>query len=422
MEHHTVGALAVLNRIYFYVMIGFAFVLAVLVSTLKSVSAASPLTPAELNAYQQRYPHFFPFHDCILLTVKSVHQVEEGNGVSVFVTADVNEVVRGDCKQGLATFAIRGCSEDLKNTRERFEKLAGQQAVLAFSPCPVQLLNPERDLFYASHPKVDPWLHIQNAKEAIWIHKIYMPLSASVADLARLKATLANEKKMPAQSEASFVKCLQERWTEARLKDFCRPETRHIVMNARHRSFDSSYLWLGHLYPGLDLGTGKAEVIWGAEIIEGVPEVSEIYVTQEQPIGKSCYAWQPEFNWLDDLYSNRWSDDDYVKFRTTTMIESLVTAYLMRYKQKWSSEFGTQWANRHMSQTSLVHRDGAVIGYSCPLADGQILIATLDKEGKIAEILINGKDNQIWTKALSEANKNLDIVNSLEFINTGKVE
>jgi hypothetical protein len=467
------------------------------------------------------------------VTIKSVHHVNEGNGVCVFVTADVNDVLRGDYRKGYTTFAIRGGSEELKNTREKLERLTGQQAALAFSPYPSQILNGERDTFFPSHPMVDPWFHDPSAKGAIWIHNIYMPLSGrnlsatdvnkamgtiepkpypygtcilvsivrvdgkadddatkitckvddvllgesshkgklisflvprrllpkkpdaqltgckciwefcggfyepvdlsdghcpfpgqvfSVAALARFKAMLASEKTKVAQRKASLVKVLQERWTQARLKDFCRPETRRVVLNTRLRPLDGSDVWSGQLYPELELDTGKAEVEWVAEVIKGVPAAGEIYLEHKQPIGQSWYAWQPEFNWLYDLYSYHWNDDDYIKFRTTTMIESLVDAYLMRYKQKWTSEFGIQWANRHMSQTSLIHENGAIIGYSCPLADGQILNATLDKEGKITEIFLNGKDNQIWTKALIEANKNLDIVNSVKFINSGKTK
>lgn len=526
-------ALVVLNRIGLILTAVFVFAVLVFNATATVAIAAGPNLSADANTYRHRHPHFFPFHDCIVVTVKSVHHVEEGNGVCVFVTADVKKVIRGNCKKGVATFAIRGGSEELKNNREKLEKLIRQQAVLAFSPYPPQLLNGERDTFFPSHPKVDPWFNDPSAKGAIWIHKIYMPLSGrnlsaieiskgigsieqkpypystcilvsivevdekaedgaieitgkienvllgapsrkgklisflvpqrllptkpmaqlmgckciwefcggypetvdlrnghcpfpgqvfSDSDLARFKAMLTSEKIKLEQRKASLVKCLQQRWTQARLKDFCRPETRYFVLNTRLRPFDGWDVWSGPLYPPLELSTGKAEVEWKVEVIDGVPEACEIYVGYEKPIRSSWHAWQPEFGWLYDLYSENWNDDDYVKFRTTTMIESLVDAYLRMHKLKWSSEFGTQWANRHMSQTKLIHGGGAIIDYSCPLADGQILNATLDKQGKITGILLNGKDNHVWSKALTEATKNLDIENSVKFLTAGKRE
>ena len=525
--------LVALNRISLNLTAVFVLTALVFNATATVAIAAETTLLAKANKYKQQHPHFFPFHDCIVVTIKSVHHVDEGNGVCVFLNANVNKVIRGNCKKGVATFAIRGGSEELKATREKLERLSGQQAVLAFSPYPPQLLNGERDTFFPSHPKVDPWFNDPSAKGAIWIHKIYMPLSGrnlsaidiskaigliepkpypystcilvsivavnekaeggaieitgkienvllgelsrkgklisflvpqrllpkkplaqltgskciwefsggypetvdlrnghcpfpgqvfSASDLARFKAMLSSEKIKVEQRKASLVKCLQQRWTQARLKDFCRPETRYFVLNTRLRPFDFSDLWSGQLYPPLELSTSKAAVEWKVEVIDGVPEVCEIYVGYEKSIGSSWHAWQPEFGWLYDLYSENWNDDDYVKFRTTTMIESLVDAYLRMHKLEWSSEFGTQWANRHMSQTKLIHGGGAVIGYSCPLADGQILNATVDKQGKITGILLNGKDNQIWTKALTEANKNLDIVNSMKYLNSGKRE
>lgn len=530
MEYRA-RALAVLNKLSLNLLTVFAVAVLLLFTTAKVGLAAGPNLSVDANTYKQQHPHFFPFHDCIVMTIKSVHHVQEGNGICLFVNANVNKVIRGNCKKGVATFAIRGGSEELKETREKLERLSGQQAVLSFSPYPAQLLNGERDTFFPSHPKVDPWFHDPSAKRAIWIHKIYMPLSGrnlsaidiskaigsnepkpypystcilvsivavdemaedgaieitgkienvllgapsrkgklisflvpqrllpkkpkanligckciwefcggypetvdlrnghcpfpgqvfSSSDLARFKAKLSSEKIKVEQRKASLVKCLQQRWTQARLKDFCRPETRYFVLNTRLRPFDGSDVWSGSLYPPLELSTGKAQVDWNVEIIDGVPEVCEIYVGYEKPIGTSWHAWQPEFGWLYDLYSENWNDDDYVKFRTTTMIESLVDAYLRMHKLKWSSEFGTQWANRHMAQTKLIHGGDTVIGYSCPLADGQMLNATLDKQGKITGILLNGKNNQIWTKALTEANKNLDIENSVKFLTAGK--
>lgn len=493
--------------------------------------AVGPVFAVEANTSKQQNPYFFPFHDCVIATIKSVHHVEEGNGVCIFVTAEVNEVVRGDCKKGRSTFAIRGGREELRSNREKLEKLMGQQAILTFSPYPLQILKGEKDTFFASHPKVDPWFNDPDAKSAIWIHKIYMPLFGrklssvdisktigrlgpkpypystailvsivevdekaedgsieitgkvedvllgalsrkgklisflvpsrllpkkpttqlvgckciwefcggypetvnlkdghcpfpgqvfSASDLSRYKAMLSTEKIRIEKRKASLVKHLQERWTQTRLKDFCRPETRHFILGTRLRPLDGSDVWTGSLYPSLALRNGKAEVEWKVEVIDGVPEACEIYVSCETPIGSSWYVWQPEFGWLYDFYSKNWSDDDYVIFRTTTMIESLVDAYLGIHKLPWSSEFGTQWANRHMSQTALTRGGGSIVGYSCPLADGQILNATLDKEGNVKTFRLNGKESQVWTKALTEASKNVDIQNSKKFIGTGK--
>lgn len=57
-----------------------------------------------------------------------------------------------------------------------------------------------------------------------------------------------------------------------------------------------------------------------------------------------------------------------------------------------------------MSQTKLIHGGGAVRLFVPTGGRAVILNATLDKQGRLRDFLT--EDNQIWTKALTEANKN----------------
>lgn len=436
--------------------------------------------------------------------------------------------MRGNCRKGMSTFAIRGDVEVLKADRQKLEKLIGQKAVLAFSPFPRGLLLGEADSSFQPRKK---WTNDSCFARAIWIHKLNIPFSGSTVsarnldalknhmgpapypystcmlvqivkvekssdsavlnvtgtvqkvllgdnddralqgqyasfvvprhllpkasntqlvgrrcvwefsghgsgeiylseghcpfrdqiftadDVSRLQARLDIEQVIVDERKAAVLRLLRQRWPEQRLRDFCIDTTRRVAINCRLHPFSESNLWSGNLYSDLKLANGKTRVEYVVEVIDGVPEVCELYVNSGL-VHDSLWEWQPEFQWLDDLYAKDWNADDYRTFKITTKLENMAAAYLTKLKLHWTSSFGNQWASRLMSQTALSRCANGYI-YTVPLAGGKRLRAFCDSKENITSITIDGTADRVWSEVLAKAVENLNTVNSIEFIKAG---
>lgn len=59
-------------------------------------------------------------------------------------------------------------------------------------------------------------------------------------------------------------------------------------------------------------------------------------------------------------------------------------------------------------------QNGQVTAYSCLLSNGAKLVAELDQNLSIKSILVDGRPDKDWTKAVAEAAENIDILNRID--------
>lgn len=513
--------ISIMNKVYSCLLV------AIVLSAYPALAADKFENAAKSKLQPNGMNYFFPFHDCIVATIKKIHYVHYQGSDCIFLTADITKVLRGSLRKGVVVFAIRGDIKDLKITGATLEKHMNQQAVLAFSPYLKELLLSERMSNLSPESALLPKYRDPGAARAIWISRVFIPLCGknlsdadvkkavgpiedtvypyghcvvasivevvetrgdtvevaaqvndvlfgrfykegekvkflvprsllpkrpinrlngckcvwefggtwpgteeptelknghcpfpgqvfTAADIELLKARLAEEKVLVARRQAALLSCLQKRWTVAKIRDFCRPENRWNTLTSRLDYSGGDDIWSGQLYPDLYLGGRKMTLRWKAEIVEGIPEDFEVWAEPEKQSLFIRNAWRIDFSWFSDWDSMLWTDDQFQKYRLTYSIDNFVMAYRIKHRLGFDSGIFLQWFDRPSWETKLLFdRNKKLIGYSCPLANGQLLQAKLNVEGSIKEILINGKEDPEWTTALTELDKSLDQFNSV---------
>jgi len=226
-----------------------------------------------------------------------------------------------------------------------------------------------------------------------------------VGTLTSWKNLCTSSSKLTSQEKRSeFQKYLEERWTAERIADFCNIRNRWIHWYPQPFTNDPEMeTWSGRL--SVDPAK-NIRVSWKAPVFEGIPQTYSI-----QAEGKDGSFWNLE---TSNPSIGSWNDKEYLTFRVSKELSNVSKAS-SHIEVRSSAEAGYRASSlekafnrRHDEQIKITPRETI---YQCLIGE-KVLSAILDNKRHISVILVNGKKDTSWNKALAECDSNIDQINA----------
>lgn len=332
------------------------------------------------------YTGFFPFHSCLLVTIKSVSKKDRDNAVLKLL---IEEVYKGSYSPKstltVSTYTNRPHSDEISrvvagvhpSSLAFLSSLKDTRQIIAFNePSPDNGLNKSRK---------SPIKHVSN----LWIP--YGGKSFGTEEIGQIKSIIKNSPTKPAQAKVAFEKFMEHKWTVERLNDFCRPETQQVGLCP----FDMTprYDWSGPLHKDQASRLIGKEVNYYACVRENVPTVYSINSFAK----KDGFAWDLR---MTDPDIEEWTDDDFLLFRVYRSIYQSSWAHWSVNYRKNPKAINDWTLFPDDNGTLLKDKDGHATSYQCRLRNGKRFTATLtkDKPQLIDKILIDGTLDRGWTE------------------------
>lgn len=339
----------------------------------------------------------FNSRECVLLKVTEVRTKATSHGVAV--KAVVEEVLLGDadsafgkiCKQGGAKttpvdlFLQPADSPEVESELKKIR--AGMRCVLGFDRS---------------------WLEGNECK--LWNIATPFPSQLfSSSDIQHLRVKLKNVVENNIKLKAILQKYLEERWTVERVRKFCQPE-RRIAQPYQNLMCRNSFVLSGELYPSLKGELG--DVTWYCGVDNNVPDQYSVCVKRKT---NSSGLSSPDL-WVlgsgQPGFSN-YTEDEFNKYLVAVSLSNCARNYDSVHRETAKADLsGRVWG---LTKAQVIKaQNGQVTAYSCVLSNGAKLVAELDQNLSIKSILIDGKPDNDWTKAVAEAAENIDILNRID--------
>jgi hypothetical protein len=231
----------------------------------------------------------------------------------------------------------------------------------------------------------------------------------SNSDIQHLRVKLKNVVENNIKLKAILQKYLEERWTVERVRKFCQPE-RRIAQPYQNLMCPNSFVLSGELYPSLKGELG--DVTWYCGVDNNVPDQYSVCVKRKTNSSglSSPDLWvlgsgQPGFS--------SYTEDDFNNDLVAESLSSCARNYDSVHRETTKPDL-TKYILGRTNEQVIKERDGRVTAYSCVLSNGAKLVAELDQNLSIKSILIDGKPDKDWTRAVAEAAENIDILNRIE--------
>lgn len=214
-------------------------------------------------------------------------------------------------------------------------------------------------------------------------------------ELSDLKKHYSSFEEQRKQLDEEFVSYLQKRWNLAKLKDYCKPETRQVPVP-----------WLANLAPS----EGHR---WGLKMHDKVDDdLGDVRVSLSDYVGAQACAfaimvrkgndfWFPESG---NLVLESMDDGEFFTLRVRHALENI--------------EMNSRWAKRcripeesriqyEIACDELMFDDSGKRFYKAILKNGKKLTARLDKEGNVSAVLIDGIVSDGWSHAILHNDENV---------------
>ncbi len=201
---------------------------------------------------------------------------------------------------------------------------------------------------------------------------------------------------MKSYGDKSFEKVQNEtlnymktRWTTSRVRDYCRPETslppcmRLNFVNGPRGDFDS-----------LPLSSGLPKVSWEVGLHNGKPYH---YVVKAER--GNCF-WFLENGFPCELPAN---DDEFLRQRLSDSIFLSIKKFELANLERMIT--GAKSFRRKASPSNekiLRDSNSRIVGFSCNLSNGSLLLAELNNDLSILSINVDGKRDEIWSSAIEK--------------------
>lgn len=339
----------------------------------------------------------FTSRECVLLKVTEVCTKATSYGVGV--KAVVEEVLLGDEDSAFGKIYKQGGAKttpvdlflqpaDSPEVESELKKIrAGMRCVLGFDRS---------------------WLEGNECK--LWNIATPFPSQLfSSSDIQHLRVKLKNVVENNIKLKAILQKYLEERWTVERVRKFCQPE-RRIAQPYQNLMCRNSFVLSGELYPSLKGELG--DVTWYCGVDNNVPDQYSVCVKRKTNSSglSSPDLWvlgsgQPGFS--------SYTEDDFNNDLVAESLSSCARNYDSIHRETTKPDL-TKYILGRTNEQVIKERDGSVTAYSCVLSNGAKLVAELDQNLSIKSILIDGKPDKDWTKAVAEAAENIDILNRID--------
>jgi hypothetical protein len=341
------------------------------------------------------YTGFFPFHSCLLVTIKGVSKKDKHSAVLRLLIADV---YRGPYRQG-STLTVETYTN--RPNSDRISRIIGgvSPSSLAF----LSSLNGTKQIIAFNEPSTTEGLSESKKRPIKEIRNLWIPYGGKTfgkVEIAQIKSIIKNSPTEPAQAKAAFEKFMEHKWTVERLNDFCRPETQQVAQGP----FDlvPEHDWSGPLHQKQASRLFGKEINYYACVKGSVPTVYSINGFSN----KVKLAWDLR---MTDPDIEDWTDDDFLLFRVYRSIYQSSFAH-------WSVNYGKNpkainyWTLFPDDNGTLIKdMAGNATSYRCQLRNGKIFTAILtnDKPQLVDKILIDGKFDQGWNEMYRDNLRNL---------------
>ncbi|MFA7338890.1 MAG: hypothetical protein WC028_19040 [Candidatus Obscuribacterales bacterium] len=339
----------------------------------------------------------FPNSECVLLKVTQVRTKATSGGVGV--KAVVEEVLLGD-------------------VRREFDKLVKQagakKIALDLFLQPAESPEAERELkkIRAGMRCILGFDSSQSDGNEIRLWNVTTPFPGQTfcnSDIERLRGRLRLLVENNAKLKDILQKRLEERWTVERIRKYCQPE-RRVAQPCQNLVCRNSFVLYGELYPSLKGELG--DVSWYCGVDSNVPDQYSVNVERKTSTHGLTY---PD-HWILDLgepgFSN-YTEDEFNNDLVAVSLSNCARNYDSVHRETTKADLsGRVWG---LTKAQVIKaQNGQVTAYSCVLSNGAKLVAELDQNLSIKSILIDGKPDKDWTKAVAEAAENIDILNRID--------
>ncbi|HIA54449.1 MAG TPA: hypothetical protein EYN91_20575 [Candidatus Melainabacteria bacterium] len=197
---------------------------------------------------------------------------------------------------------------------------------------------------------------------------------------------------------ASYVK---KYWTPERIKSYCKPTTdrpsfmRRELISAGRMNTGKFILLPEHI-----------EVNWDAEISNG----KGLFYTVWAERGKSFWLLQNDKS--DAVDQN---DDTFLLRRISDAVFLSIKKFELVNADALISQLRSNRRKSNSPEERLVRdMDQSPVGYTCILSDGKKLMASLDRNGSIVSITVNGKPDETWTSAITNVQRSNDFLSQYD--------
>lgn len=384
---------------------GTIFCVAIAVYLITYPSALAQETTHKAAAYPGNlkfYTGFFPFHNCLLVTIVGVSKKDKYSAILKLL---IEDVYRGAYRQGsmlrVEVYTNRPNSDLISrviagvfpSSLGFLSALKGTTQIVAFNEP-----SPKEDL---SESKISDIKDIRN----IWIP--YGGKTFGKAEIEHIKSIIQNSPTEPAQAKAAFEKFMEHKWTVERLNDFCRPETQQVA--ACPFDLVPQHDWSGTLHQNEVSRLFGKKINYYACVEGSVPTVYSINGFSK----KDRLAWDLR---MTDPDLEEWTDDDFLLFRVYRSIyQSSFAHWSVNYRKKTKAK--NYWTLFPDDNGALIKdMAGNATSYRCRLRNGKAFTAILtkDKPQLVDKILIDGKFDQGWNDMYKDNLRNLARSNNFE--------
>lgn len=339
----------------------------------------------------------FPNRECVLLKVTQVRTQAELHGV--WVRAVVEEILLGDAHRDFdKVFKQRGAKKTAVNvilqpaespgSANELKKIrAGMRCIFGFDGS-------------------------QSDGNEIRLWNVTTPFPGqtfSNTDIERLRGRLRLLVENNAKLKDILQKRLEERWTVERIRKYCQPE-RRVAQPFQNLVCRNNFVLSGELYPSLKAELG--EVSWYCGVDSNIPDSYSVNVRRKTNTHGLTY---PD-HWILDLgepgFSN-YTEDEFNDYLVAVSLSNCARNYDSVHRETTKADLsGRVWG---LTKAQVIKApNGQVRAYSGLLANGARLVAELDQNLSIKSILIDGKPDKDWAKAVAEAAENIDILNRID--------
>jgi hypothetical protein len=235
-------------------------------------------------------------------------------------------------------------------------------------------------------------------------------------DIAALKQELADDRKAAHGLLSDMQRYLEQRWTAARLIDFCRPETRLVGW----RNPLIPHQWFRSAVTESQLQREAAGLVGDAR---WYCESSQVGDGPLRPCRYSVDVQRGADSWNVEVafaHLRDWSDEDFIKHRLLVTLRTCLDAYRM------AADTGTKFVQTETDlEDDVIHRtlsldnvhderllrgdQNEIYQFTCTLGDSRKLCAVLDEKLTIKSIYLDGKPDLIWNKAYEQVNSNIEL-------------
>ena len=216
-------------------------------------------------------------------------------------------------------------------------------------------------------------------------------------------------------SEAKFWQFIENRWTPARLNDFCRPETRVTNIYRGGRRF------LASAPPQLTIFYDLNEKTF-RKTFSGAPPARDAAGRASWPQSYIVCATRGSDRWIleyGDFNTGVWSDDDFLENRLESTLLTSLDAFRAANStcpkcicNSWDARDPvidrSVNFSKGVTQGLVRNRKNQVIKYFRTMTDGKKLTVSLDSKQNIRLIFIDGKEDRVWNDAYKHVSANIE--------------